>query len=93
VRNLRAFAFGTIAVGALAYSGAAALAVTAQTAGRSLALVAGPLVVVAVEHEGSVAAITFGPGLIAIAILGGLVNVAAALLIGRRAEGRGDGVG
>ena len=92
MRGLRAFALGTLAVGVLAYAGAAALAVGAQAAGQSLAVALGPLVVVSVEREASDAVTTFGPGLLVVATLGGLVNLAAARLIRRRAGGRRDGV-
>ncbi len=85
MRDLKAFALGAIAVGVLAYAGTSALAVAAQAAGRSLAIGLGPLVVVSVEHEVSAAVTTFGPGLIVIAIIGGLANVGAARLIRRRA--------
>ncbi len=85
MRDLKAFALGAIAVGVLAYAGISALAVSAQAAGRSLAIGLGPLVVVSVEHEVSAAVTTFGPGLVVIAIIGGLVNVGAARLIRRRA--------
>ena len=91
MRGLRAFALGAIAVGVLAYAGAAALAVGAQAAGRSLIVGLGPLVVVSVEREASDAITTFGPGLLVVAVLGGCVNLAAARLIGRRA-GRRDAV-
>jgi len=92
MRNLRAFALGAVAVGVLAYAGVAALAVGAQAAGRSLVIGVGPLVVVSVERETSAAVTTFGPGLIALAILGGCVNVAAAELVRRRSGGRRDRV-
>ncbi len=92
MRNLKAFALGSIAFGVLAYAGAAALAVGAQTAGRSLVVGLGPLVVVSVERETSAAATTFGPGLLALALFGGCVNVAAARLLQRRAGDRGNGV-
>ena len=92
MRNLRAFVLGAIAVGVLSYAGAAALAVGAQAAGRSLVIGFGPLVVVSVERETAAAVTTFGPGLIGLAILGGCLNVAAALLVRRRAGGRGDRV-
>ena len=92
MRNLKAFVLGSIALGVLAYAGAAALAVGAQAAGRSLAVGLGPLVVVSVEREASTAVTTFGPGLLALAILGGCMNVVAARLLQRKAGGRGDGV-
>lgn len=87
MRDLRAFTLGAIAIGVLAYAGTAALAVAAQAAGRSLAVGVGPLVVVSVERDASAAATTFGPGLVLIAIIGGLVNVGAAHLLRRRAGG------
>jgi hypothetical protein len=92
MRNLRAFVLGTVAVGVLAYAGAAALAVGAQAGGRSLSVGLGPVIVVSVERAASAAVTTFGPGLLALAVLGGLANVVAALLVRRRARGGGDGV-
>ena len=91
MRGLRAFALGAIAAGVLAYAGAAALAVGAQAAGRSLIVGLGPLVVVSVERQASDAITTFGPGLLVVAVLGGCVNLVAARLLGRRA-GRRDAV-
>ena len=70
MRDLKAFALGAIAAGVLAYAGAAALAVAAQAAGRSLVAV-GPLVVVSVEREASAAITTFGVGLVVIAVSAG----------------------
>lgn len=92
MRGLKAFALGAIAVGVLAYAGAAALAVAARAAGRSLAVEVGPLVVVSVEREAAAAVTTFGVGLVVIAVLGGLANLGAAQLIRRRAGGGGVGV-
>jgi hypothetical protein len=92
MRGLRAFALGAIALGVLAYAGAAALAVGAQAAGRSLVVGLGPLVLVSVEREASEVVTTFGPGLLVVAILGGCANLAAARLVRRRAGGRRDAV-
>lgn len=92
MRDLRAFAFGAIAIGVLAYAGMAALAVATLAAGRSLAVGLGPLVFVAVERDASAGVMTFGSGLAAVAIVGGLANVASARLIRRRAGRRSDGV-
>jgi hypothetical protein len=92
MRSLRAFALGAIAVGVLAYAGAAALAVGAQAAGRSLVVGLGPLVVVSVEREASDAVTTFGPGLLVVSIVGGCVNLAAARLVRWKAGGRRGGV-
>lgn len=91
MRDLKAFLLGTVALGVLAYAGATALAVAAQTTGKSLSIGFGPLVIVSVEHRASDAVTTFGLGVIMIAVVGGLVNVAAASLIGRRAGGRREG--
>lgn len=92
MRTLRAFTLGCVALGVLAYAGAAALAVAAQAGGRSLVVGLGPLVVVSVERETSAAVTTFGPGLLALAIVGGCANVAAAEILERRLRGRDDGV-
>lgn len=92
MRSLRAFLLGVFALGVLAYAGAAALAVGAQAAGRSLVVGLGPFVAVSVEHEATAAVTTFGPGLLGVALLGGCVNVVAAWLVRRRAGGRSDGV-
>ena len=92
MRDLKAFLLGAIALGVLAYAGATALAVAAQTAGTPLSIGLGQLAIVSVEHRASDAVITFGPGLVLIAVVGGLVNVGAALLIRRRAGARRDGV-
>jgi hypothetical protein len=92
MRSLRAFALGAVAVGVLAYAGAAALAVGAQAAGRTFVAGLGPLVVVSVEREASDAVTTFGPGLLLVSILGGCVNLAAARLVRWKAGGRHGGV-
>jgi len=92
VRSLKAFLLGTLAVGIVAYAVAAALAVSAQAAGRTLDLRLGPLEIVSVAMEGTATAISFGPGLLALALMGGLLNLAAATMIRRRAEREGDHV-
>lgn len=88
MRDLRAFLLGAIAVGILVYAGAASLAVATQAAGGSLRIGVGPIVVVSVETEATTASTTFGSGLVAVAIAGGLLNLVAVRLIRRRAEGR-----
>ena len=92
MRSLKAFLLGTLAVGIVAYAVAAALAVSAQAAGRMLDLRLGPLEIVSVATQGTATAITFGPGLLALALVGGLLNLAAATVIRRRAERQGDHV-
>jgi hypothetical protein len=92
MRSLKAFLLGTLAVGIVAYAVAAALAVSAQAAGRTLDLALGPLELVAVATEGTAKVITFGAGLLVLALVGGLLNLAAAAVIGRRAERAGNHV-
>jgi hypothetical protein len=93
VRSLKAFLLGTVAVGISAYAVAAALAVSAQAAGRTLDLGLGPLEIVSVTTHGATTAITFGPALLALALTGGLLNLSAASVIRRRrAERRTDRV-
>ena len=72
MRSLKAFLLGALAVGIVAYAVAAALAVSAQAAGRTLDLALGPLVIVSVTTHGTATAMTFGPGLLVLAVVGGL---------------------
>ncbi len=90
--GLKAFVLGTVAIGVVAYAVAAALAVTAQTGGRALELALGPLVVVSVTHEEGAAATTFGPGLVVVALVGGLANLALARMLRQRSGPPGDRV-
>jgi hypothetical protein len=92
VRSLKAFLLGTLAVGIVGYAVAAALAVSAQAAGRTIDIRLGPLGIVMVATEGAAKVITFGAGLLVLAALGGVLNLAAASVIRRRAERAGDHV-
>jgi hypothetical protein len=92
MRALRAFVLGAVAAGVVAYAVAAALAVTAQAGERTLELALGPLGLVTVARDGPTTVTTFGAGLVVVACVGGLANLAAALLLARRARCRGDGV-
>lgn len=92
MRALRAFVLGAVAIGVLAYTLAAALAVAAQAGGRTLDVALGPLAVVAVAGERSETVTTFGPGLLVLAFVGGLVNLATARLIERRSGSSVDRV-
>ena len=84
---LRALAVGTLATGALAFAGAAALAVAVQAGGSgSLHVALGPLLLVAVERGSDATATTFGVGLPLLALVGGLVNAAAAVFLSRRSR-------
>ena len=92
MRALKAFLLGMLAFGILGYALAAAVAVAAQAGGSTIDVSAGPLLLVSVAVEGRSAVTTFGPGLLLIAIVGGLANVGAAQLIRRRTVGRDDRV-
>jgi hypothetical protein len=92
MRALKAFLLGAVAVGVVAYALVAALAVTAQAGGRTLDLALGPLTLVAVTQGGTTTVTTFGPGLVALALAGGLANLAAAQLMRRRSRRSGDRV-
>lgn len=89
---LRPFLLGAVAVGVVAYAFAGALAVAAQADGRSLTIGLGPVAVVSVSHGRPATVTTFGPGLVALALAGGLVNLSAAYLIRRRSRRPGDRV-
>jgi hypothetical protein len=92
VRSLKAFLLGATAVGALAYALLATLALSAQRGGRTLDLALGPLQLVAVAEEGTAVVTTFGPGLVALAVVGGLANLVAASVLRHRSGGRPDRV-
>lgn len=92
MRDLKAFLLGAVTVGVLAYAAAASLAVATQAAGGALLVGVGPILVVSVEAEETVASTTFGSGLLVVAIAGGLLNLVVARLIRRRAVSRSDDV-
>jgi hypothetical protein len=85
MRALKAFVLGTLALGIVGYALAAALAVTAQAGGSTIDVGVGPLRLVSVTLEGATTATTFGPGILALALAGGVANLAAATLIRHRA--------
>ena len=89
---LKAFLLGSLAFAVVGYAAAAALAVAAQAGGATVDVAVGPLVVVSVSLEGAARVTTFGPGILVIALAGGIANVAAAQLIRRRAGRRADRV-
>ena len=76
-----------MAVGLIAYALAAAAAVLAQAGERTLDVHLGPLVLVAVERVDTTTATTFGSGLLAVALLGGVVNALLAFALARRLRG------
>jgi predicted outer membrane protein len=87
---LKALLLGGCAVGALAYVVIALLALAAQAGGRTLDVALGPLLLVAVGEEQGATVTTFGPGIVLVALAGGLANVAAARVLRRRSKNRGN---
>ena len=89
---LKAFVLGSLALGIVGYAVAAALAVAAQAGGTTIDIGVGPLRFVSVTLEGATTATTFGPGILALALAGGVANLAAAKLIRHRAVRGADRV-
>jgi hypothetical protein len=83
--SLKAFLLGSLAVGLFAYALAAAAAVTAQAAGRTLEIAVGPIGLVAVAERGGAVVTTFGTGIALVALAGGILNLLAASVLRRRA--------
>ncbi len=82
---LTAFFVGCAATAAVLAVAMLALGIVADASGwKSFDLSVGPLVVGAFERSGRSTATTFGPGLPALALLGGAVNAAAAAWLARR---------
>lgn len=92
MRAVKAFLLGAVAVGVVGYAMVAALVVVSQAGGRTLDLSLGPLLLASVVREGQTTVTTFGPGLVAAAIVGGLANLGAAQLIRNRSQRSGDRV-
>lgn len=81
---LKAFLLGTAAFGVLGYAAAAAVALAAQAGERALDVRLGPLALVVVERAGGRIATTFGAGILAVAVAGGIANALFALVLARR---------
>jgi hypothetical protein len=79
--TVRAFLIGAAAAGAVAYVLGAAIVVAGATVETTFRLSVGPLLFVAVERDGADVVTTLGPGLGAIALIGGLLNAVASLLL------------
>lgn len=86
MRPLKAFLLGAAAVGSTAYVVAAAAALAASTAGASLQAALGPLLLVSVEQRTGETVTTLGPGLVALALAGGVANLVAALVLRHRRD-------
>ncbi len=83
---VRAFVLGALAVGALVYVTAATVALAAGVGGQELHARLGPLVLVSVQSVGGSTSSTLGPGLVVIALVGGLANLGAAAILARRSR-------
>jgi hypothetical protein len=92
VRSLKAFLLGALAIGVVAYALAAAAAVSAQAAHRTLEIGLGPVGIVSVNVQETRTSATFGPGLLLVALTGGVLNLGAATVIRRRAGREADHV-
>ena len=86
-----AFALGALAVGALAVAAALAAGVVAEANDwNEVRIAVGSLLFVAFEREGRTTATTLGSGLLAIALLAGVLNAVGAALLRRPGRARGS---
>lgn len=89
---VRAVVLGVVATGVLAYVLAGAVALVIAGSGGDLRLATGPLLWLEVDQAPGGAAVTLGPGLVLLALLGGAINGLAGLLVGRRTGHDGNRV-
>jgi len=82
---VRAVVLGVAAAGVLAYVLGGALALVVAAGGGDLALTVGKLAFLEVEQGPTGAAVTLGPGLVLLALIGGAINGVAGALVRRRA--------
>ena len=92
MRALKAFLLGSLAFAVVGYAARGRTRRGSSGGGRTVDVAVGPLVVVSVALEGAARVTTFGPGILVVALAGGIANVAAAQLIRRRAGRRADRV-
>ena len=80
-----AFALGAAAVGVLAVVGVLLVAALAEASDRTqLHLALGPVALLDFERSDQGSSTTFGPGLVVLPLLGGLLNAAGAALLRNR---------
>ncbi len=90
MRTVRAAILGTVAAGVLAYTVATAAVIVVASSGSVLDLGLGPVAVLSVDQlpDDGGTVTTLGPGLIVVALVGGLANAVAAFVIARRERRR-----
>ena len=81
---VRAVALGAAATAVLAYVFAGAVALVIASGGGHAHVALGPFLIVDVEQGREGAAVALGSGLLALALLGGLVNGGVGLVLRRR---------
>ena len=81
---MRAFAFGSVAGAVVVYATAVTVGLAVAAADAELHIAIGPATLLAVESGRDGSAATFGPGLLVLAIVAGLVNAAVAAVLSRR---------
>jgi hypothetical protein len=80
-----AFAFGAAAMGVIAVVLVLVVATLADAGGQEqLRLALGPLTLLEFERNAEASSTTFGPGLLALPLLGGILNAAGAALLRNR---------
>jgi ABC-type Co2+ transport system permease subunit len=84
VRLLKAFAFGSVAGVVVAYATAVTVGLAVAAADAELHIAIGPATLLAVESGRDGFATTFGPGLLVLAIVAGLLNAVVAAALSRR---------
>lgn len=85
---VRGFLIGVVASGAIVFVAAATLAAAVSSGSGSLHLAVGRVLLVGVDRAGDDVATSFGPGLVMVAAVGGVLNAVGAWVVGRR-RGRG----
>ncbi len=88
MRTLNTFLLGAAATGAVVYVFVVALALVVATSESTLHVGVGSLVLVSVIREADTTTTVFGSGLLVVALLGGIANLAAAHALRLRRDRR-----
>ena len=84
MRAVKAFVFGFVAGAVVAYAAAATVGLAVAAADAELHVAIGPVPLLVVEAGRDGSAATFGPGLLVLAAIVGLLNAAVAEVLSRR---------